>query len=101
MNRSEHQSEPQSEPDSRDTATDATTDGEWVHVLTKRDLPSVNTSIECKFPSHDHSIKCKVLSRAGKASTANWHFMNILEENAANGKCCSFKNVSWKLLSDN
>ena len=77
-----------------------TTGEDWVNVVSKRNLPNVNTMIECKFPTLDHSIKCKVLSRAGKVSTANWHYLNILEENATNGKCCSFKNVSWRPIPE-
>ena len=71
---------------------------QWVKVTSKKDLPIVKTTVECKFPSCDYTVKCKVLSRAGKVSAANWHYMNIQEENESHGKCCSFKNALWRTI---
>ena len=39
----------------------------WVKVNSKKDLPKVNTMVECKFPDQSFTVKCKVLSRAGKS----------------------------------
>ena len=73
----------------------------WVKVQNNTNLPKPNTSIEYSFPGFDDPIiKCHVLSKAGKASTANWHYLNILQNGADTGKCCSFKNVSWRSCPD-
>ena len=34
-------------------------DHEWVHVRDKRNLPKLNSIIECSFPHYEHTIKCK------------------------------------------
>ena len=83
-----------------DSSSNQTTSEEWVKVNSKNNLPHQNTTIECKFPNYDHNIKCKVISRAGKVSTGNWHFMNIQEQNETRGKCCSFKDASWRPISE-
>ena len=72
----------------------------WITVQTKRDLPKPNSSIECIFPGHDSAITCKVISRGGRSTTPNWHFLNILEEDSHEGKCCSFKEVSWRTVDE-
>ena len=72
----------------------------WVKVKNNTNLPKPNTAVECSFPGVDHSIKCQVLSKAGKSSTANWHYLNILQDGDSKGKCCSFKDVSWRSRSD-
>ena len=71
----------------------------WICVKDRSNLPAVNSNIECVFPN-DCKIKCKVISKAGKSSTASWHFMNIKQNDESKGKCCSFKNVSWRHVSD-
>ncbi len=43
----------------------------WTHVTSKENLPKVNSTIECMFPEHDWKVKCRVLSKAGKSSTAS------------------------------
>ena len=72
----------------------------WITVQTKRDLPKPNSSIECIFPGHDSAITFKVISRGGRSTTPNWHFLNILEEDSHEGKCCSFKEVSWRTVDE-
>ena len=72
---------------------------EWIRVNNKKDLPKVDTMIECKFPNQDYNVKCKILSKAGKSSTANWHYLNVQEDDG-DGKCCSFKGVLWKSIVD-
>ena len=74
-------------------------DNRWVTVNSRTDLPKVNTVIECNFPNQDHTIKCKILSKAGKSSTASWHYLNVQEDDKP-GKCCSFKGVRWKETDD-
>ncbi len=78
-----------------DTNNSDPSSNEWTYVTNKRDLPKVNTTIECKFPDHSNNVTCTVLSKAGKSSTASWHFLNI-KEGDEEGKCCSFKNAAWK-----
>ena len=75
------------------------TDDTWVEVKNSTNLPKPITSVECSFHGFDHSIKCHVLSKAGKTSTANWHYLNIQQDGDSTGKCCSFKNVSWRSCS--
>ena len=75
---------------------DAPIHTEWTHVTDNKNLPQVNSVIECRFPNYDHNIKCKVVSKAGKSSTKNWHFLNIKEDGNDLSKCCSFKDVSWR-----
>ena len=70
----------------------------WVHVRNKNNLPKINSVVECNFPGYEQSIKCRVLSRAGKSSTQNWHFMNIQEDGEDNGKCCSFRDATWRTV---
>ena len=72
---------------------------DWKLVANKGDLPSVGSVVECKFPNHQWNIKCTILSRAGKTSTANWHYLNIKEDDGQ-GKCCSFKNAQWKHVTE-
>ena len=74
--------------------------GEWIHVTSNSDLPKINSNIECKFPDHPNNVKCTIISRAGKSSTASWHFLNI-KEGDGEGKCCSFKNATWKPVAEN
>ena len=80
-------------------AANAPESDEWIHVRNTRDLPKVNSVIECRFPGHQWTVKCTILSRAGKASAANWHFLNI-KEGDGEGKCCSFENASWKPIAE-
>ena len=67
----------------------------WTSVKNHKDLPKVSSTVQCKFPDVDGQVTCKILSKAGKSSTANWHYLNVQEANGE-GKCCSFKDVSWK-----
>ena len=83
-----------------DNVTSPPTNENWTKVLTKRDLPNPSSSIECMFPGHDSAITCKVISRGGRATTPNWHYLNILEENSNEGKCCSFKEVCWRSIDE-
>ena len=69
----------------------------WKKVECHRDLPKIQTSVDCIFPDHQEPVTCRILSKAGKASTSNWHYLNIQESEETDGKCCSFKGVSWKL----
>ena len=73
---------------------------ERVYVKNPKTLPKVNALIECKFPNYEQIVKCKILSKAGKVSTANWHFLNIQEYGEEAGKCCSFKGASWRYSSN-
>ena len=68
---------------------------DWIHDTNKKDLPSVNSVVICKFPDCELLDKCKVLSKAGKSKTGNWHFMNV-QDGEQFGKCCSFKNACLK-----
>ena len=77
------------------SSSDVLEENGWTNVKSHRDLPKVNSTVQCKFPNFDGQVQCKIISKAGKSSTANWHFLNV-EENGGEGKCCSFKDVSWK-----
>jgi transposase InsO family protein len=81
------------------TAADSSS-GEWTQVTAYKDLPKNGSTIECLFPEYENKIKCKILSRAGKTTTANWHFLNVQEDNDENGKCCTFKNAKWRPITD-
>ena len=72
---------------------------DWIHVSERSELPAANSKIECVFPNEARII-CNVLSKAGKSTTANWHYLNIQEEDETDEKCCSFRNVSWRYISD-
>ena len=72
---------------------------EWITVNNKRDLPKVNTMVQCRFPNDNNIVSCKILSKAGKSSTGNWHFLNIQKDDQP-GKCFSFKGVQWKTLDE-
>ena len=86
-----------------DNAVDKTVDNSdqqsWTKVNSNRDLPKVDYLIECQFPGQSFKVRCKVLSKAGKASTANWRYLNIQESDGI-GKCCDFKNVLWRRIDD-
>ena len=69
----------------------------WIHVKSHKDLPKINSTVTCIFPNYNGEVKCNILSKAGKSSTKNWHYMNI-QEDREDGKCCSFKDASWKVL---
>ena len=73
---------------------------DWIYVNNNKNLPKVNMLIECKFPNYDPIVKCKVLSKAGKSSTPNWHFVNIQEDGEEQGKCCSFKDTFWRSIDN-
>ena len=90
----ESETEPQNHI-TEDTSVPAGIDN-WTKVRTNHDLPKPKSNIECLFPGHDSAITCKVLSRGGRSTTPNWHYLNIIEENDHEGKCCSFKEVSWR-----
>ena len=68
----------------------------WTCVATTKDLPKVHTTVERKFPRHDSSVRCKILSRTGKCITTNWHFMDNTEGGGRAGNCCSYKDVRWR-----
>ena len=63
----------------------------WTHISNHRDLPKNESTIKCLFPGYEDEIICKILSRGGKSTTSNWHFLNIQEDGENVGKCCSFK----------
>ena len=94
----------ETENTSHDDVTSETANSEeigatWVKVDSNQDLPKTKTSVECSFPGTDYPIKCKILSRAGKTSTNNWHYLNIIQDGESTGKCCSFKDASWRPCS--
>ena len=72
----------------------------WTHISNHRDLPKNGSTIKCLFPGYEDEIICKILSRGGKSTTSNWHFLNIQEDGENVGKCCSFKDAKWKTLPD-
>ena len=88
------------EAESSSSSNNVSSSESWVNVRSHKDLPKVNSDIDCKFPNQDWKIRCKVLSKAGKASTSNWHFLNIQEDDNV-GKCCSFKDAMWKPAEEN
>ena len=53
---------------------------EWICVKNNKDLPKVNSFINCKFPNFAPIVQCQILSRAGKLSASNWDFLNIQEQ---------------------
>ena len=69
-------------------------------VLTNADLPKKDSNIQFKLPQDTEWRHCTVISRGGKASTANWHFLNI-QEPGSDAKCVGFKNASWADATDN
>ena len=73
----------------------------WTHVAANKHLPKVKSTIDCIFPGYTTPIKCKILSKAGKSTTNNWHYMNIKEGGEDCGKCCSFQNAKWRAVDDN
>ena len=62
-------------------------------VLSNKDLPKTGISIRFKLPEDEEWRHGTVISRGGKASTANWHFMNIKE--CDQSSCLSLKNATW------
>lgn len=63
-------------------------------VKAPRDLPKPLLNIKYRF--HDDGVwhHGEVVSKAGKATTANWHYMNIKETDQS-AKCISLKNAEW------
>ena len=105
--RNGYQSSSESESDDGTTTDDLQNDideynllDEWTYVSNNKTLPNVSSIIECKFANYDPIVKCKVLSKAGKSSAANWHYLNILENGEVQGKCCSFKNAFWRSVDN-
>ena len=100
MSNHDHQStsesESESESDGDDTLIDVDFENEldeWVLVNNNKSLPKVDSVVKCKFPNVETIIRCRIISRGGKSTTASWHFLNILEFGEGRAKCCSFKNV--------
>ena len=73
----------------------------WTHVNSVKNLPPINSVVECNWPGFEHSIKCTILSKAGKASKGNWHYLNIREDGEENAKCVSFENIDWQFIQQN
>ena len=93
---SSSESESDSDDDIQDEHNQVWLSEEWICVKNNKDLPKVNSFIRCKFPNYAPIVQCKILSRAGKLSASNWHFLNIQEQGEEYGKCCSFKDAFWR-----
>ena len=92
---SESESDSEDDNDEPDENNQVWLSEEWICVKNNKDLPKVNSFIYCKFPNFAPIVQCQILSRAGKLSAANWHFLNIQEQGEEYGKCCSFKDAFW------
>ena len=64
-----------------------------VTVQSRHHLPKSGIQISFQLPDDEHWRSCTILSRGGKASTANWHFLNVREEEE--NKCLSFRGAKW------
>ena len=71
-----------------------TTNDSLKKVVSNIDLPKKGSNIQFKLPEDSEWRNGTVISRGGKSSTANWHFLNV-QESGSNAKCISFKNASW------
>ena len=65
-------------------------------VNTPRDLPTPSTQIKFRASGSEEWCQCEVISKAGKTTTGNWHYMNIKPYNAESAHCVSFKEAEWK-----
>ena len=69
-----------------------TTNDSLKKVVSNIDLPKKGSNIQFKLPEDSEWRNGTVISRGGKSSTANWHFLNV-QESGSNAKCISFKNA--------
>lgn len=60
-------------------------------------LPKVHSTIQYRKEGDSTWHKAEIVSKAGKSTTGNWHFMNIKYPGEDDAKCVSMKNVEWKL----
>lgn len=67
-------------------------------VTSPKNLPAVRTEIRYRLGETDDWKTAKVISKAGKATTSNWHFMNIKPLDDGNAHCVSFKNAEWEII---
>ena len=65
-----------------------------ITVVSKNDLPPVSSHISFKLPGQDDWKDGFVISRAGKMSGNNWHYLNIQEN--FQEVCHSFRDAQWK-----
>lgn len=67
-------------------------------VSSPKDLPYVDTNIEYRLEGTEHWKTAHVISKGGKSTTANWHFLNIKPlDDISDAHCVSFKNAEWML----
>lgn len=68
---------------------------EKVYTCTKaKELPKINSTILLK--SDEDWIPMKILSKAGKVTTPNWHYRNVHYINENKDACIPFLNAEWK-----
>ena len=67
-------------------------------VKSPRDLPKPSTKIRFRQNRDSEGEWCQgeVISRAGKSTTANWHFMNIKHQDEESARCVSLKGAQWE-----
>ena len=65
-------------------------------VKTSKDLPQPKMTITYRSMPDREWKDVHVVSKAGKTTTKNWHFLNIRPVGEEDAMCVSFKSVKWK-----
>ena len=60
------------------------------------DLPKPSSRISFRQDGQEEWTHGEVISRAGKRTTSNWHYMNIVPADEDSARCVSLKNAEWK-----
>ena len=69
-------------------------------VKSAKDLPRPKTTISFRNTPNDDWTHAEVVSRAGKTTTGNWHFMNIRQDGKDDAVCVSLKGAEWKVQEE-
>ena len=73
-----------------------------IKVEKPRNLPKPSTKIRYQKENCDEWTLAEVISRAGKSTCPNWHYMNIIPQDENDAVCISFKGSKWEEIpSDN
>lgn len=67
-------------------------------VKTPKDLPKTSMKIRFRLNKELEEEWCQgeVVSRAGKTTTGNWHFMNVKHQEEESARCISLKGAEWE-----
>ena len=69
-------------------------------AIAAKHLPKVNSTVRYREHPGEDWITVKIISKAGKAGSNNWHFRNVHNLNTGVDECISFKGAEWQEVED-